>query len=351
MTSILIINLGGIGDFILSSPVIRAIHEHQADARVCLLTSSRILPVAQRLPYIDKVYCLDIKYGGWIPSAKLFKTVGVLWALRKQHFELAVNMRTLVSEKSAKKIKLLLKLINPKKSAGRNTEGRGSFFDISIPETDIGQKSEMEYDIDTAAALGIDVNNLTITLPIDKTSRKKAIASLEERGFLENRTVLIGFHIGGMPSRRWPVENFARVIDLLDKELRCTFIITGSKEDAPLAQALQSRTKSRVVDLCGALNIIETSAVIDACDLFFSNDTGPMHIAAALRTPLVAIFGPGDLKRFDPRNMSDKARVLYHKIQCAPCNHVKCPKQPELECLKTISPDDVFDAAMELWRT
>ena len=87
------------------------------------------------------------------------------------------------------------------------------------------------------------------------------------------------------------------------------------------------------------------TALIKIAGLFITNDTGPMHIAAALGTPLVAIFGPGYLDRFDPRHISDKAKVLYKKSDCAPCDKFRCSLQ---KCLSAIYPEEVAEAGLSL---
>jgi ADP-heptose:LPS heptosyltransferase len=295
----------------------------------------------ERLSYIDKVFLLDVGYGGKVGLTAMPRNIGTLLALRRERFDLAVNMRTLESERGARKIKFLLDVIRPAKTAGRDTDGRGRFFDVRVPESGTGQKYEMEYDIDTVRALGAEVTDRHVDLMIDRESAGRVNEILEEAGITGNDT-LIGIHAGGMPSRRWPAENFFEAMNLIRSKVRCKFVITGGRSEAGLAKRLEGRD---AVNLAGKLSLSETGALIKRCRLFISNDTSPMHMAAVLRTPLVAIFGPGDIVRFDPRNISDKVQVLYKKAPCAPCEKVTCK---EMACLKAVSPEEVTDAAMRL---
>ncbi|HEC92087.1 MAG TPA: glycosyltransferase family 9 protein [Candidatus Atribacteria bacterium] len=341
---ILIINLGGIGDFLLSTPAIKALKE-ETDSALFLLSSPRIAQFAKKLSYIERVYTFYIGYGGAVSFSKIFENIRTLLKLRKKHFGLAINMRTLYSDKGAKKIKFLLDIINPKLKAGRDTEGRGYFFDIKIPETKIGQKYELEYDIDIVKALGIEVKDRSINFPISKEASEVVRSILEKEG-VRKEDILIGLHPGGMPSRRWPVENFSQAIKEISKRIPFSkFVITGGRDETNLGEKLVEITDIKMINLVGKLNIEELGALIKRCSLYISNDTAPMHIAAVLKRPLIAIFGPGDITRFDPRNISDKAKVLYKKVDCAPCEKISCS---DLRCLKGISPEEVANLVLHL---
>ena len=343
--NILIVNLGGIGDFLLSTPAIRTLRRAYPESTLFLLSSPRITQFAKKLNYIEQVYTFYISYGGRVSFSKILENLSTLLKLRKKHFDLAINMRTLYSKKSAEKIRFLLNVIKPKLKLGRDTEGRGDFFDIKISETNIGQKYEMEYDIEIVEALGIRVVDRRIDFPISSEAEDKVNNLLRKEG-IESEDTLIGLHPGGMPSRRWPIENFSQVIKEISKRIPFSkFVITGGEDEVNLGEKLTEITEARTLNLAGKLNIEELGALIRRCSLYISNDTAPMHIAAVLKRPLIAIFGPGDITRFDPRNISDKAKVLYKKVDCAPCEKVSCS---DLKCLRAINPGEVVDLALHL---
>lgn len=344
---ILVVNLAGLGDILLSIPSLKALRELYPSERISMLVSPKLNEMVKMLPFIDEIFTLDMGFGGAIPLNKIFRNAGVLMALRIKRFDLAINMRTLASKKGAVKIKLLFQFINPRTSAGRDTEGRGYFFDIRIPETDTGRKYEMEYDLDMVRALGGMVRSKSIDMEIDETSAEKVKIILERHGVSDD-DVLVGLHPGGMQSRRWHGENYSRVMEQISRDVNCKFVFTGSRDETGLANRIQNSTAAKAIDLTGALNIDELFALIKRCDLYLSNDTGPMHIAAVLQTPLIAIFGPGDVTRFDPRNISDKAIVMHEEKECAPCNKEACES---MQCLRAISPDDVTEASLKLLRT
>jgi len=337
---ILVINLGGIGDVLLSTPALRAIAEYYPEARLNLLVVPRVTSLAKTLPYIKEVHVWHL-HGAYSMLINFF----MLLRLRNRKIDLGINMRTIVSERSAKKVNLLFRIINPKIKAGRNTEGWGSFFAISIPETERGEKFEMEYDIDLACALGAKATDKNLDIPLDAAS-VETINLIFRYHHFEQNDIIIGIHPGGNPTHRWPAENFTQVIKEISKEFpHAKFVITGDKSEVNLGEVLARANPKTTYNLAGKLGILEVCALIKKTALFIANDTGIMHIAAALNTPLIAIFGPGYLTRFDPRNISGNAAVLYKKTECAPCNLPACDT---LECLKHIEPEEVTVTALKI---
>ncbi len=147
---ILIVNLGGVGDMLLSTPALRAISKRYNGAKMYIITIPRSAELAKKLPYIDAVFEFYTE-SGVIGTARNMAT---LLALRREGIDLAVNMRTMVSRKGASGIKALFDVIRPRIRAGRDTGGMGDFFDIKVPEPPVGTRYEMDYDIETARYLG-----------------------------------------------------------------------------------------------------------------------------------------------------------------------------------------------------
>ena len=341
---ILIVNLGGVGDLLLCLPALKALRGFSPQAEIDLLVAPQAEELVSGLSYIDKIFVININYLKGFNLSRAAGNLKMLLLLRKNKFDLAVNMRTLASKSGALKVKLLFDIINPLLKAGRNTGGRGGFFDIKVAETDNGEKYEMEYDLETVKALGVEQIDRSIDFKIGEGIESN-MAQLLEREGIYTTDFLIGIHPGGMPSRRWPSGNFARMIEAIAKKTSAKFVLTGGKSEAGLAaQLLKAVVDTKIVNLTGKLNLKQLSALIKRCNLFISNDTGPMHIAAVLKTPQVAIFGPGDVSRFDPRNISDKAVVVYKKpSDCLfPCNKVRCKS---IACLKVVSVEEVVSAA------
>lgn len=337
---ILIVNLGGIGDILLSAPALKAIRKRYEKASISLLVVPRAHEIVSGMSYIDRIFLFDTVF----TSRGILANLKTLLKLKRERFDLAVNMRTLVSASSALKMKVLLDIIKPRVKAGRDTAGRGSYFDIKVEETDLGDKYEMEYDIDTAIALGAETADRSLSFDIAEDDTTKVKAALIEGGIFEDDIIVV-VNLGGKPSHKWGIENFIKTIEGINKRVRCKFVITGENRDRFLADKIEAVSGIKVLNTAGKLSLKELGALIKTAGLFISNDTGPIHIAAIMKTPLVAIFGPGYLKRYDPRSICDRAVVLHGEVSCAPCNKAWCLK---LSCLKKVLPEDVVRASLLL---
>lgn len=339
--SILVVNLGGIGDLMLSTPALRAIRAAFPGARLWLLSSAGAAPYARSLAYFDGVCPFILSPG----LADLGRNLRTMAFLRAKGFDLAVNMRTIVSAMSRVKMQALFRFISAKKTAGRDTAGRGNFFEIRVPEHDGDERYEMEYDLAMAAAItGSIVKDTAIDFDIGDDSLIRVRTLLAEAGIGENDPV-VGFHIGGKQSHAWPVDKFLETARLVAAQARCTFVVTGAGSDRSRAE--QPAAGLPMLNLAGRLELPELGALIRRCAVFVSPDSAPMHIAAALKTPLVAVFGPGYLRRFDPRNIFPGAVVLYEKVDCAPCNRQRCASR---KCLAGIRPARVAETVVRLLR-
>lgn len=345
--TVLVVNLGGIGDLFLSSAALRALRSHSAGARIVFCGVPRTAAFARSLGYFDDVR----PFLGYEEGARRFEWgrlgpfLRLLAGLRHERFDLAVNMRTLHSRTGAWKMAFLFFAIAARVKAGRDTDGRGFFFDIKVAETTRGEKHETEYDLDTVRALGVPVSDASLHVDIPEAARK-AVADFLSHSGIAGTDRVIGVNPGGALSHRWPLVHFGTALKQLLDRKSGVVVVTGGKGEQGLGEALvRALSGYRVVNAAGSLSWDQLSALLERCDLFITNDTGPMHVAAVLKRPLVAIFGPGYLVRFDPRRFSDKAIVLHEKAVCAPCDRLACR---DLRCLKRITPQAVAAAGLEL---
>jgi ADP-heptose:LPS heptosyltransferase len=173
---------------------------------------------------------------------------------------------------------------------------------------------------------------------------------------LADRRPVVGLHPGGgRPVKQWDVARWADVAARLQREFGATVLITGSEADRPLAEAVTRGLPARAFDLTGKLTARETMAVIARLDLFLSPDTGPMHMAAAVGTPSVSVFGPSDPVRYFSAPPGPRHVVVRRELWCSPCNLIRrppaeCTGHHGPECLRLVTVDDVYAAAAGLLR-
>lgn len=343
---ILIVNLGGIGDVLLSTPALRALRKRYPQAYLAFCGVPRVCDFIRHFKIFDVV----MPFLAYEEKARIFgiaharETVRFLRRLRQERYDLAINMRTIVSWLSAVKMALLFFCIRAKCSLGRDTDGRGFFFEKRVLEPTFGNQHEMDYDLQAVALLGADISDESVVLEVPSLSRLKVDSLLEQEGIGKNES-FIGIHIGGIATRRWPLAYYAAFIKGLRKETRWPIVVVAGPGEEYLGHRLQELAGDPFVRIRGGLDVFGLAAFIQRCALWVSGDTGPMHIAAVLRVPQVAIFGGGPLARYDPRRISDKAVVFSCYDSCGPCWKLSCYS---LKCLKGIRPSDVVQAALAM---
>jgi lipopolysaccharide heptosyltransferase II len=175
--------------------------------------------------------------------------------------------------------------------------------------------------------------------------RTEVAADLNRKyGLLEEQWIAL--QPGGRwTNKRWPVESYAAAArKLAEENPALRFSILGSREDALLGETIAKAVPGRCLDLTGALSLPQMVEWIRACRLMITNDTGPMHVAAALGIPVTGVFGPTEPARTGPYGQVEQA--IRASLPCVPCMRDSCRHRPEMECLTSITPDRVVRSVM-----
>jgi len=196
------------------------------------------------------------------------------------------------------------------------------------------------------------LNNLGISR-VDRIPRLQLKAKVVDTGLTLLRDlgigkdeIIIGVHPGAAygETKRWFPERFAAVLERLHGSGRRMLLLGGPGEEH-LAEQICMKIERPPISLVGRTTVAEALALVGQCSLFLSNDSGLMHVAAALHIPQVALFGSSDPKKTAPLN--DRAVVIHpRQVNCTPCFKSSCPE--DLECLKAITVDEVYSAVEHL---
>lgn len=336
LRKILVIELAGIGDLIMASPAIRALRRRYPDAYIAILCLVRSKDLIRSCPYIDELFVFNENL--LLPRA-VWRNLCTIIRIRKKIFDIAINLYYLYSMKGALKMKFLLLLIKAKKTLGRDTNGKGPFYDIKIDDSLSWRKHHVECIMDVVMILDCKGSNYAQEVWISEED-EKYIQEFLNKASLSKKQFIIGINPGAnRPSRCWPVENFAQVADTLAERYNAKIVITGSQREMKLAARLSNMMKAKPIITTGRFSLSQLSGFIKRCNLYITNDTGPMHIANALERPLIAIMGPGPLE-LSPYNRKN-CIIVRKKVECSPCYKFYCKS---LVCLKIIPPADVLNA-------
>ena len=147
------------------------------------------------------------------------------------------------------------------------------------------------------------------------------------------------------PSKNWPAQSFAWVGRELQESMDASIFLFGAAGERPLADQVEAELKGRVINLVGRTSLPQLAGLLREMDLVISNDTGPMHLAAAMGAKVLALYGPSDPVRTGP--FGPRSRVVKGKLLCQPCFMTRC-RYGDNSCMRTITPDKVIALAMEM---
>jgi lipopolysaccharide heptosyltransferase II len=200
--------------------------------------------------------------------------------------------------------------------------------------------------LETVAPLGIEATKTSLELTFSAQERafaKKVIFSLGSAG-----TPLIALNPGAShPVNRWATDRFAALSDMLTQKLAARVILIGGKEDIPLAEEIAAKTGSKPLNMAGKANLLQLGALLEQCDILVSGDTGPMHIATAVGTRVVALFGAADPERTGPVGSGHRI-IQAADVPCIPCGSRTCNNREYLECMEKIPVSLVFETIRDM---
>jgi ADP-heptose:LPS heptosyltransferase len=336
---IIVVDFGGVGDLVLSIPFLRGLKTVFPSSMVSVLCAQRAGMILKEQPYITKLFLSPITLLG------LFKT-GL--QLRMQRFDMAINLMPETSYFSAIKMYLLFLLINAGQWVGRNTEGRGFFYDIKVPERKMQTENEVLMHGKILGAISDVAFDAQLEFHCSKESRKRAGELLSKvRNFQGDPLVLINPG-SDWPSRRWPIDRYAELVKRL-KELvpSAEFGVIGTKGERELAYFIKEKCGERVFILSGKTTLEILPAVMEKACLVITNDSGPAHVARAVGAPIVILAGPSA-----PGYLTIKGRgksvLVQHFVSCAPCLKVSCDT---MDCWKEISVREVVNVTSRLLKS
>ncbi|HET7853719.1 MAG TPA: lipopolysaccharide heptosyltransferase II [Candidatus Methylomirabilis sp.] len=337
---VLIRGVNWVGDAVMTTPAIAGIRKTFPRAQISLLVKPWVAGVFAGNPHIDEILIYDGegRHRGVTGLLRLARE------LRGCRFDLAILLQ------NAFEAALLVFLARIPRRVGYNTQGRGLLLTTAVvQDRSTKELHHVDYYRALLGALTWDRGDREPTLFLSSGTEDKAKALLEDEGVGPQET-LVAFNPGSTygSAKRWPADRYAALADRLIADLGVKVLLTGAKTDGRVAGAVRSvaRYPERVIDLTGRTDIPLFAAVLKRCTVFVTNDTGAMHIGAAIGVPVVAIFGPTD-----PRTTSPVGRhvLLRHRVPCSPCLLRECPI--DHRCMTGISVDHVFSSIIGIYNT
>lgn len=332
--NILIVKLSAIGDVVHALPVAYALKQCYPAARVTWVVEKPSFDLLANNPYIDEIIIFDKprlkKPAGFVDYAP-----GFVGLLRSRRFDLALDLQGLFKSGA---ISFLSGA--PERFVYCNTRELSDKLSRRVSGPHTGGHVVEQY-LDVVRALGCEVGEPVFTVHVTDAEAQAAVAIARQSGLDTGQRYVILSPGANWPNKRWPPPLFAALADRLWQD-KLIPVICGGPGDAALAAEIAGGASIPPIDLTGKTSLKQLAHIIRNARALVGGDTGPMHLAAALATPVVALHGPTDTTRNGPYGRGHKALVAAR--ECAGCWRRACPKG--LDCLAGISVDDVHAAVL-----
>lgn len=325
---LLIIKLSSLGDVILSVPGIRAIREKFPHHKISLLVGEGSKDILLKSPYIDELLVVDLKG----KDKGVAGLLGIARILRKKSFDLVVDLQN-------NRLSHLLSFLSMSLDRYGYDNRKLSFLLNHRVKDDKPRVGPVEHQFRMLKLLGIDLreNRLELWPTADD---EEYVENLLNKEWLSDDQKIIGINMGA--SKRWVTKCWskAQMVKFCDelglKNIRV--VVTGTEEDVLAANMLVNAVKNaKVINLCGKTTVNQLAALIKRCAVYVSADSSPLHVAAAVNTPIVAFFGPTDPLRHMPP--AKDYLIIRKELPCSPCYKAKCKHK---KCMNMITAEEVL---------
>jgi len=331
---IAVMKLGGIGDVVTATPVLRALRRAYPEAHIALLAEQPGLQVVEGSPYVDEYLEFTRLYRTQRPLRFLRRSVlgelgALAWSLLSRRWDLYVELHCLLFRTSVCKPLVGALLTRAPVRAGLDSEGRGFFLSVRVPDFRLRPVHHVERMRELIRGLGLPDPGPRTEVWLEAEHREEAEALLRQTG-VDGKTPLVGVHVGANPDfpvvRSWPAERFARVCNHLAERYGATVLLTGTASERQMVAEVVglAQCPEALVDLSGRTSVKVLAALMEHLSLYISNDTGSMHVAVAMGVATIGIFGPGDWQSYGTYPPESGFRMVRTPVNCWPCTDRAC---------------------------
>jgi heptosyltransferase-1 len=342
---ILIVKLSAIGDVIHTLPAVNALRRHYPQAHITWLVESAAADLVIGHPAVDRVivsrrkeWIRALRSGAhrqvWPQFSRFFS------ALREDRYDLVFDFQALL------KSGVMIALTKAGQKIGfdrgmEHMEHSYWFLNRRIPAVSM-ERHALLRNLELIKAAGVACRQIEYRLPIPDSDRRKVAVLLQRAAGRGSdapaaRPLVAVNPVAKWESKLWSERGFAAVADAVQDRYGGTIVFTGSAADRPAVDRIRGRMRRGSTDLAGSTSLKQLAALFATCDLLISTDTGPMHLAAAVDTPVVALFGPTAPWRTGP--FGSGHQVVRAPLRCGPCFKRRCHKGG---CMSTITAAQVL---------
>jgi len=334
---ILIIKLRAIGDVVLATAVIRNLRQQFPHSVIDFLVEQEAAPVVANNSDLNRVWVYPRKEIAGLPWLHAtISNIRFLSNLFAQHYDLVFDL--FGNPRSA----LMTWLTGAQYRVGYRFRGRKWAYNVQV-ESRSDRVHEVEFNLDALRRVGIPICSTDPVFPLAAAEKEKIWNWIESKRWQRSFRVALN-PCGSWPAKRWPLVKFAELGQELIKKYDAHLILLWGPGERKIVQQLSNLINSKSVWVHPPTTLVEQAALLRYSHLFIGNDSGPMHIAAAVGTPTVGIFGPTNAKLQGPYGKGNRA-VAKWEIPCLGCNRLVCPL---MDCMNYLEVEDVMKVVDEV---
>jgi len=329
--SILIIRTAYIGDVVMTLPILKVLKKKFPQAHITFLTSKASQPLLENNPYVDETIAYD---PFWFYNNTFTEWFSFIRRLRRQRFDLVIEARSDIRD-----LALIVFFCKARYKISYAVGGGAYLLSHVVPYP--GLMHKVKFHLNLAAYLGCATDNIDGGLYLSKKEQKHSLDILLEKG-LEGPFIAV--HPGSrLFLKRWPLSRCARLYDHLIETYEMPIVLLGAPSEISLVKSIQNSMTHDSISFAGSINLRELAALSSRASIFICNDSAPMHIAAAVGTPVVAIFGPS--KSVETGPYSAMCHTVEKNMPCrTTCDESHCLSDCYHACMDGITQNDVMDA-------
>ena len=327
---ILVRGTNWIGDAVMTTPALAALRAQYPQAEIVMLANPLVAELFKYHPSVDRVMIYDRKgfHRGLAGFWRMVKE------LRAQRFDAAVLLQNAIEAA------LLAFVAGIPRRAGYTTDGRRLLLNYPVTVTAEDKRlHHTDYYLQLLGQLGITGGDEQLCLACDEDEQQWAQSVLQS-----DNVIAINPGAAYGSAKRWFPERFAEVADTLAERYDAHIVLTGGPGEMEIGRDIAAAMSNQPLNMVGQTSVRQMMALLAHSRLLVSNDSGPMHVASAFATPIVAVFGPTDHTTTCPA--SDNVKIVRKDTDCAPCLLRQCPT--DHRCMTAITADDVISAACQL---
>ena len=334
--SILLIQLGDIGDVVLSFPAIRSLHENFPEANIVIAVREKAKELIEDCKWATDVISINEEKRTWIEELKYQKRF--FSRLRGFHFDLAIDIKpgdrgAILAFLSGARQKISFYADDGKLWRNR------VFTHLATDEPNPGRHMAQYY-LGLLEAYNIKTNHIRPEYDVPEDRYQKARALLKNKGIPSDRSIIAMQPFSLWKYKEWGVDKYIQLINWLISEYDVSIIITGSLDERERANGIIKNCRQNTYNLAGKTSIGTLAAVFKACKLFIGVDSAGVHIAAAVGLPTVCIFGPSSYIDWAPRGKQHQ--VVHKDFPCVPCQNKGCQGSEISRCLEELTLEEVM---------